>query len=100
MNNEKGRATISSARVRNGKTLTSFGVNPGGYVGFFDPETGKHETFSRTNDRTAKKRMQIKAQASLARRALRYKNFSCTPVAPGRKHRRPAAALTSAAPPR
>ena len=43
--------------------------------------------------------MQIKAQASLARRAIRYKNFSCTPVAPGGKHRRPAAALTSAAQP-
>ena len=99
LNNEKGARNDFLGTDSNGKTLTSFGVNPGGYVGFFDPETGQHETFSRTNDRTAKKRMQIKAQASLARRALRYKNFSCTPVAPGRKHRRPAAALTSAAPP-
>jgi hypothetical protein len=81
--------------VKNGKTLTSFGVNPGGYVGFFDPELGEHDTFSRAHDTVAKKRMQIKAQAALARRAMRYKH--CTD--PSHKHRRPAAALTVAASP-
>jgi hypothetical protein len=42
-----------------GKTLNSFGVNPGGYVGFFNPETGKHETLSRRGDAVAKKRLML-----------------------------------------
>jgi hypothetical protein len=25
--------------------VKSFDVNPGGYIGYFDPKTGKHETF-------------------------------------------------------
>jgi hypothetical protein len=27
-----------------GKTLQSFGVNPGGYIGFFDPKSGRTRT--------------------------------------------------------
>lgn len=98
-NNEKGSRNDFLGTISGGKTLVSFGVNPGGYVGFFDPETGQHDTYSRTGDQTAKKRMKIKAQAALARRAIRYKSFGVTPVAPGGKHRRPAAALTAAPPP-
>jgi hypothetical protein len=30
--------------VHNAKTLTSFGVNPGGYVGFYDPKLNKVDT--------------------------------------------------------
>src|SRR5207245_9100719 len=33
-------------RVHDGKTLKSFGVNPGGYIGFFNPATNKRETFT------------------------------------------------------
>lgn len=94
-NNEKGARNDFLGTVTNGKTLSSFGVNPGGYVGFFDPELGEHDTFSRSHDKTAKKRMEIKSKAALARRAMRYKH--CTD--PSHKHRRPAAALTAAAPP-
>ncbi len=54
------------------KTLRSFGVNPGGYVGFFNPETGEHETFSRKGDARAEERMEIKNKALAARRAIRY----------------------------
>ena len=98
-NNEKGARNDFLGTVTNGKTLASFGVNPGGYVGFFDPELGEHATFSRSHDKTAKKRMEIKAQAVLARRAIRYKRFSTAQPARPDKHRRPAAALTTAAPP-
>ena len=56
----------------NGKTLVSFGVNPGGNVGFFDPATGKHHTFSRKDDAKAEKRIKIKAAARNARRAGRH----------------------------
>ena len=34
-------------KIHKGKTLVSFGVNPEGYIGFFNPETGEHETYSR-----------------------------------------------------
>lgn len=37
----------------NGKTLPSFGINPGGYVGFFNPATGNHKTFAMKGDRVA-----------------------------------------------
>jgi hypothetical protein len=63
-------------RSHNGKTLQSFGVNPGGYVGFFNPETGDHETFSRKTDRVAAKRLKIKNRAQGTRRSVRYKRYS------------------------
>ena len=55
-----------------GSSLASFGVNPGGYVGFFDPKTGKHSTYSKKEDAVAKKRMQIKSKIEGTRRAIRY----------------------------
>jgi hypothetical protein len=63
-------------RSRNGKTLQSFGINPGGYVGFFDPQTGEHTTFSRKGDAVAEKRMKAKARAGKTRRTLRHKEYS------------------------
>ena len=54
--------------------LKSFGVNPGGYIGFYDPTTGQHTTFSRTDDLVAKRRLGIKEQAGLARRGARYQD--------------------------
>lgn len=62
--------------INNGKTLNSFGVNPGGYIGFFDPATGDHSTFSRKGDALAQKRMKIKGEATAARRSLRYRRFA------------------------
>jgi hypothetical protein len=62
-------------RIHDGKTLKSFGVNPGGYVGFFNPQTGDHETFSRKGDAAAEERMKIKLKAKSARRAIRYQRF-------------------------
>jgi hypothetical protein len=53
-------------------TLKSFGVNPGGYVGFFDPETQNYDTYSRGADSKSKKRMQIKSKVKGTRRAIRY----------------------------
>ena len=62
-------------RIHDGKTLRSFGVNPGGYVGFFNPQTADHETFSRKGDAEAEQRMKIKFKAKSARRAIRYQRF-------------------------
>lgn len=55
-----------------GKQLESFGINPGGYVGFFDPLTGEHDTHTMREDRRAEDRMATKYKAKGARRALRY----------------------------
>jgi hypothetical protein len=70
VNDEKGARNDFLNRKHSGQTLKSFGVNPGGYIGFFDPATGKHVTWEA--DEKAKKRREIKAQARTARRAIRY----------------------------
>ena len=60
-------------RLYQGKALSSFGINPGGYVGFYNPETRKHETFALKNDARARARQKIKAKGQLARRSVRYR---------------------------
>lgn len=62
--------------VYDGKSLPSFGVNRGGYVGFYDPEIGKHDTFSMKDDARAAYRLKTKAKAGPARRAIRYTRYS------------------------
>jgi hypothetical protein len=59
-----------------GTTLTSFGVNPGGYVGFYDATIPDYDTFTRPNDREAKRRLDVKSRAKEARRAVRYREPS------------------------
>jgi hypothetical protein len=57
-----------------GTTLQSFSVNPGGYIGFYDPHTHKSEThFGKEKEQTkAKARFAIKQRAKKTRRAVRY----------------------------
>jgi hypothetical protein len=55
------------SRAYNGKTLKSFGINPGGYLGFFDPKTGKHETFAMKGDTKAQERLAYKLKTDTAR---------------------------------
>jgi hypothetical protein len=95
-NNEKGARNDFLGTVTNGETLKSFGVNPGGYIGYYDPRRREHVTFSRDHDERAKERAEIKGKAALARRSMRYKNFDS--VAPGSKFRRPATAKAAAKP--
>jgi len=71
-------------RIHNGQTLQSFGINPGGYVGFYDPTTGQHETFSMKADRIAARRLEIKSRAKEARRAERH-SVGIIPVASAKK---------------
>lgn len=72
---EQGGRNDFLGRAHKGKTLASFGVNPGGYVGFFNPETGEHETFSRKGDARAAKVIKVKAKAQAARRGGRHKSI-------------------------
>ena len=46
-------------------TLASFGVNPGGYIGFFDPEKGAMDSYSR--DERAAQRLAIKERVKAGR---------------------------------
>ena len=55
-----------------GRTLASFGANPGGYVGFFDPQAVKHEKYFAEGDMVAQHRLAVKQQLGLARRSVRY----------------------------
>ncbi len=55
------------SRAHEGKTLKSFGVNPGGYIGFFNPQTGQNDTFSMRGDETAAARLKLKLKTETAR---------------------------------
>jgi len=55
-------------RGHDGKgTLQSFGVNPGGYIGYYNPETGKAGMLHRPGDQRAEERLRIKDKALAAR---------------------------------
>ena len=62
-------------RAHGGATLRSFGINPGGYVGFYNPATGKHETFTRQGDKAAAQRMKLKQAAGATRRTVRHQTL-------------------------
>jgi hypothetical protein len=77
LNEEKGGRNDFLNHKHAGAALKSFGINAGGYVGFYDPATRKHETVDA--DDKARKRREIKSQAGLARRGIRYQQ----PYLPG-----------------
>jgi hypothetical protein len=56
-------------------SLRSFGINPGGYVGFYDPVRGDMDTATLRKDKEAERRMKIKRKAEGARRAQRYERY-------------------------
>lgn len=68
---ETGGRNDFLGRSYDGKTLTSFGVNPGGYIGFFDPRNGKSGSYSAPGDRKAKSRQALKKKARGSRSAIR-----------------------------
>jgi len=72
-----GRNDFLGTHNADGSTLKSFGVNPGGYVGFFDPKTGKFGSYAR--DQKAEERMAIKSSLEGARRAIRYQRHEVEP---------------------
>jgi len=55
----------------NGQTLASFGVNPGGYIGFYDPQANDNVTFANAGDQKAKDRLAVKGANTQGRRAHR-----------------------------
>jgi hypothetical protein len=73
---ETGGRNDFLGRQYSGKTLRSFGVNPGGYVGFYDPELNDHDTFTLHGDQLAARRLALKGRAAGTRRAVRYRQAS------------------------
>jgi hypothetical protein len=69
---ERGGRNDFLNRPHHGKTVTSFGVNPGAYVGYFDPQTDKDVIYSGPEDAVAEKRKQAKGKLEMAQRAARY----------------------------
>ncbi len=57
-----------------GRTITSFGVNPGGYAGFYDPLINDHDIY--TPDKRSRDRQALKSNVKALRRAIRYQE-SC-----------------------
>jgi hypothetical protein len=66
-------------RITKGKSLRSFGVSPGGYIGFYDPQTGKHETYSAPADKRAQERIKIKNDAQSGRGYVRKRGDATRP---------------------
>jgi hypothetical protein len=73
---EVGARNDFLGREHGGQTLRSFGINPGGYVGFFDPQTGEHDTYALRGDPIARMRLAAKSRAKETRRAIRYRDFA------------------------
>ncbi len=73
---EQGGRNDFLGRAYGGKTLRSFGINPGGYLGFFDPVLGDHDTFSQKGDAVAARRQEVKFRLDGARRGLRYQRLT------------------------
>jgi hypothetical protein len=70
---EVGSRNDFLGRRVNGKLLESFGFNPGGYVGFFDPALSKDVTIAA--DERAEQRLKIKEKLGRARRSVRYRSL-------------------------
>jgi hypothetical protein len=71
----EGRNDFLGREYNRGDNLKSFGVSPGGYVGFYDPQTGDIDQYSKRDDKEAARRMKLKMKAEGARRAIRYERF-------------------------
>jgi hypothetical protein len=69
--NERGGRNDFLGTEHDGRTLRSFSVNPGGYIGFFDPKAGRDVTFSLHGDKRAAARLHTKQQREVGRVQLR-----------------------------
>jgi len=71
-NNETGSRNDFLGHLHEGQSLASFGVNPGGYLGFYDPQKKKGGEFYGKGDERAARRLQVKQKAKNTRRSVRY----------------------------
>jgi hypothetical protein len=67
MGEQEGRRNDFLGTVHAGKTLQSFGINPGGYLNIMDPKTGKWEQPNYGDDKVALLRKKLKSQVKAGR---------------------------------
>jgi len=66
---ERGGRNDFLGTTAGGRTLKSFSVNPGGYIGFFDP--GAHDDVTFPADKRAEERLQVKKVLKIGRGQMR-----------------------------
>ncbi len=71
---QKGGRNDFLGRISAGKSLSSFGVSPGGYIGFYNPQTRAHETYAAADDPEAQQRIRIKNASKVGRGYLRRRS--------------------------
>src|SRR5438477_526818 len=64
---ERGGRNEHLAVRRDGRLLGSFTAAPGGYLGYWDPRTGRHETWVAPGDARAKARLLARERFATAR---------------------------------
>ncbi|MFZ4478941.1 MAG: hypothetical protein ACOYNZ_03495 [Rhodoferax sp.] len=62
-----GRRNDFLGRAHQGKTLESFGMNPGGYLNILDPKTGQWEQAVYESDKAARRRKELKSRLKAGR---------------------------------
>lgn len=86
VNDEPGtRNDYLGRKDHNGKSLPSFGVKPGGYVGFYDPVSKSSKQWAAAEDSLARKRMATKGSVESGRGFMR-KNSQATQSNEKRHH--------------
>ena len=71
---EGGRNDFLGHKDKSGLALQSFGVSPGGYIGYYDPLTRSQETYAVSDDKKALKRIKIKATNAYGRGYFRRRS--------------------------
>jgi hypothetical protein len=66
-NEHGGRNDFLGTIPKGGKSLRSFSVNPGGYIGFFDPAVKDDVTWSLDDDAKGKRRLAVKRDLGIGR---------------------------------
>lgn len=70
-NEQEGGRNDFLGRLHGGQGLRSFGVSPGGYVGYYNPQTRAHETYSAPEDSQAQQRIKLKNKYMVGRGYVR-----------------------------
>lgn len=71
-------AAHKDKKTKKPRTLRSFGINPGGYIAFYNPDSGEDEMATLNGDRRAQRRLRLKRAYGGGRRTVRYQRFTAS----------------------
>jgi hypothetical protein len=97
---EPGSRNDFLGKANKGTTLASFGINPGGYIGFFDPVTQRNETFAMVDDSAAMKRLNAKKAQTASRKSHRTARRSIEEIVVSQRRMASIPAIAAASAPR